>query len=270
MKAFLKAVLFLAILTALDFLLRKGLLGFFLPFALPLNANVLVFFALFAAASWLITKWFAKTDQQSLADLGISFQAKNRVDFLYGLLIGMALWAIVSFIQAFVAGFSWVLRPNFNALTLIYGLVFIFVADLGTELFARGYPLTRLKDSLGPIAAIAIMVLFMGLKSYSFEAEGELLLYTMLIPALHTIFFSIIYFKTNRLGGPLGIHTGANFITISIFDLRVEQPDQVIPSGIFQPNADLETLSLTALQLPWVFMATAFSIVVYIWWKRKN
>ena len=112
------------------------------------------------------------------------------------------------------------------------------------------------------------MVLFVGMKSFSFDMEGELLFYAMMIPALHTIFFSIIYFKTKRLGASLGIHTGANFITISIFDLRIEQPGQAIPSGIFQPSVELETLSLTALQLPWVVMALFFSVAVYIWWIK--
>ena len=35
------------------------------------------------------------------------------------------------------------------------------------------------------------------------------------------------------MGAALGIHTGANFVTISIFDLRTEQVDQAIPSGFF-------------------------------------
>ena len=116
---------------------------------------------------------------------------------------------------------------------------------------------------------MAIMVFIVGLKSISFDLPGELLFYSILIPALHTVFFSIIYFKTKRLGGALGVHTGANLVTISIFDLRIEQPSQAIPSGIFQSDADLETLSLTALQLPYVLMAIAFSIAVYFWWIKK-
>ena len=184
--------------------------------------------------------------------------------------IGIGLWGLVSIAQAYTAGFSWEVRPDFNVLNLLYGLVFIFVADLGTELYTRGYPLTRFKDSFGAMAAIAIMVLMVGLKSISFEMEGELLFYVILIPVVHTVFFSIIYFKTKRLGGALGVHTGANLVTNSIFDMRVTQPDQAIPSGIFQPNAELETLSLTAVQLPYVLMAILFSVVVYIWWRRKE
>ena len=119
------------------------------------------------------------------------------------------------------------------------GLYSFFIADLGTELYTRGYPLARFRDSFGANGAIAIMTLFVAVKSFSTSVDGELLLYTILIPALHTIFFSIIYFKTRRLGGAVGVHTGANFITISIFDLRTEQAGQTIPAGIFQPDVDL-------------------------------
>ena len=176
---------------------------------------------------------------------------------------------MVSLVQSWVAGFSWVLRPDISLYNIVYGLIFIFIADLGTELYTRGYPLTRFKDSFGPIIAMAIMVIFVALKSFTFQAQGELLFYIILIPALHTVFFSIIYFKTKRLGGPVGLHTGANFVTISIFDLRDAQAGQVIPSGIFQSNVDPEVLSLTALQLPYVFAAVALSVVVYFWWVKK-
>ena len=269
MKPFSKVILFLVILTILDFLLRKGLIAFFIPFNLPENYTILFLFTLFALSSWFITKWFCKTDKITLHDLGISFDSKNRFEFLYGFVIGFVFWAIVSMMQSYTAGFSWELRPDISLFKILYGFIFIFIADLGTELFTRGYPLKRLKDSFGANIAIVIMVFFVGLKSYSFEAEGELLFYILMIPALHTIFFSIIYFKTKRLGAALGIHTGANFVTISIFDLRLEQASQAIPSGIFQSNVDLETLSLSALQLPWVFMAIIFSVAAYFWWVKK-
>ncbi len=269
MKPFVKAILFLVIVTVLDFLLRKGAVGFLIPAVLPQAYIALFLFTLFAIGCWFITKWFCTRDEITLNNLGISFDAKNRYDFLYGFLVGVGLWAIVSLVQAQVAGFSWVLRPDVSLWNIVHGLIFIFIADLGTELFTRGYPLTRFKDSFGAMSAIVIMVFFVGLKSFSFGMEGELLFYAMLIPALHTVFFSIIYFKTKRLGAAVGVHTGANFITISIFDLRVAQPGQAIPAGIFQSNADLEPLSFAALHLPYVIMAALFSIAVYVWWVKK-
>ena len=269
MKPYLKAAIFLILLTVLDFLLRKGFVAFMIPIFLSQHLTILLLFVLFAALSWYITKWFCQRDQCTLRDLGISLDWKNRIDFLYGLIVGVGLWAIVSLLQSIFAGFSWEWRSDFSPWSIFYGLIFIFIADLGTELYTRGYPLTRFKDSLGTKSAILIMVLFVGLKSYSPGIQGELLLYTMLIPALHTVFFSIIYFLTGRLGAALGLHAGANFITISIFDMRVGHPGQAIPSGMFQPGKSVESLSLTALQLPWVFMAVALSFMVYFLWRKK-
>ena len=120
------------------------------------------------------------------------------------------------------------------------------------------------------MSAIVIMVFFVGCKSISFDQSGPLLFYAILIPVLHTVFFSIIYFKTKRLGAALGVHTGANFITISIFDLRIEQTGQAIPAGLFQSSTNLESLSIHALQLPYVVMAVAFSVAVYLWYKRRS
>ncbi len=268
MKPYVKAFIFLGILTILDLFFRKGLVGHFLPFRLPANLNILLLFTVFAICAWYISGWYIRAEQKQLSDLGISWDQKNRKDFLIGLLIGAALWSIVSLSQAYFAGFSWELRPSLALFNLAYGLFFIFIADLGTELFTRGYPLTKLKESFGAKIAIAVMVLFVSLKSYSPGAEGALLLYSILIPALHTIFFSIIYFKTGRLGASLGVHTGANFATISIFDLRTEQIGQAIPAGLFQANVEVESLSIHCLQAPWMVMAILFSITTYYWWTR--
>ena len=270
MKPQVKAFLFLVIITVLDFLFRKGLLSILIPFPLSQQYSIGFLFVLFAISALLVTKWFCNKDGSSLNDLGISLSKPNRFDFIYGFLVGVVLWAIVCWIQSAVAGFSWELRPDFNYMSLLYGLLFIFIADLGTELYTRGYPLTRLKDSFGSISAIVIMVFFVGCKSISFDQSGPLLFYAILIPVLHTIFFSIIYFKTKRLGPALGVHTGANFITISIFDLRLEQPGQAIPAGLFQSNTGIEGLSMHALQLPYVIMAIAFSVAVYLWWMHSE
>ncbi len=265
-----RTIFFLLILLILDIALRKGLLLHFLPFPFPQQFSGLFFYLVFALIALYLTRKFGQKDGMSLRDLGISFAAENRKDFGWGMLWGIGLWGILSLVQGFTAGFSWIIRPDFSLFGVVYGLIFIFIADLGTELYYRGYPLTTLKNGFGHKLAIVFMVLFVGLISYSPGAEGELLMYVMLIPALHTLFFSIIYFKTGRLGAALGIHTGANFVTISVFDLRPGQASQSIPSGIFQPNTDIHGLSLTALQLPWVILAILFSAAVYFWWKGST
>lgn len=270
MKPFVKAIIFLVILSAFDILLRKGLILQVFPMPLPQNISALVLFALFAFAALLLTHWFARRDGSLLKSYGISLSKKNKQEFFYGLVFGIFIWGAVSLAQSAIAGFSWELRPNFDYLSLFHGLLFIFFADLGTELYYRAYPLVNLKNSFGSHLAVVIMAFFVGLISFSFELEGAFLMYTLLIPFLHTLFFSFIYFKTKRLGAALGIHTGANFVTISIFDLRTEQAQQAIPSGMFQSNADLATLSLHDLQLPWIVVAVLFSAATYFWWKKSK
>lgn len=270
MKRFIRPIYFLAILLILDFLLRQGIVAYFIPFKLPAFLTAFVLFTIFAILSLVITKWFTKKENTSLSGLGITFSLKNKRDFLYGFLIGVLLWASVSISQSWLTGFSWRLETEINFLNIFLGLIFIFIADLGTEVFTRGYALTSFKNQWGGFTAITFMVFFVGLKSYTPNVNGELLFYLMLIPALHTVFFSIIYLKTKRLGGALGVHTGANFVTISLFDLRPEQSNQLIPEGIFRSNIDFYTVSITILQLPYVVMAILLSMAVYYWWKRTQ
>lgn len=270
MKPLYKALLFLGILTILDLILRKGLLAFFIPVELPFNGIVLILYLVFAMVALWLSKRFGQSDQMSLESMGISMNTRNRLDFFYGLLVGIVLWGMVSVVQSYTADFSWELRPEVTIESVLYGFLFIFIADLGTELFTRGYPLKILETRFVPYAAIALMVFFVACKSISFEAEVSLLFYMILIPAIHTIFFSLIYLKTRRLGGAVGLHTGANFITISIFDLRDAEPMQVIPSGIFQAHFEVGEPSMHALQLPWVIMAILVSIVAFIWWKNDQ
>ena len=120
-----------------------------------------------------------------------------------------------------------------------------------------------------PNGAVLILTIFEVLKSLVFNWGSAFLFYVVIIPVLHVAFFSVIYLATGRLGASLGIHVGANFITISIFDLRIEQPNQAIPAGLFEAQTELEELSMHALQIPWVIMASLFCIVTYVWWIKK-
>jgi|GEM_PF-2576211 len=267
--SFKNAIVFLLLASGLDFLFRKGFLAYLIPSPLPKDLTVMVFFALFAAAVWWLSRGFAKRDQMQVQDLGIDFKKQNRRDFFLAFVLGIMLWALVALSQAYFAGFTWTLREGFQITSLVHGLLFIFIADLGTELYMRPYPLSQLENGWGGKIAIGILLLFELIKSLAYNVGEELFLYAVIIPVLHVGFFSIIYLKTKRIGAPLGLHTGANLVTISIFDLREEQAGQAIPAGMFRTQADLETLSVEALQLPWVIMASLLLGLSYIWWRRS-
>jgi hypothetical protein len=270
MKPIRNAILFLLILTALDVLLRKGFIAFLIPFSLPYNLNGLLLFSLFAGAALWLTQRFARFQQANLSQLGISWNKANRIEFVWGFVAGVVPWGLVAVSQAWWAGFTWEFRPNFNALTLLYGLLFIFIADLGTEVYTRGYAITQFKNQWNVPIAIGIMVLFEIIKSVAFNWGSSAGWYAIVIPVLHIVFFSFIYFTTQRLGASLGMHTGANFVTISLFDLRPGQPHALIPSGLLQADTELEALSIHALQLPWVIMAVLVCLATFMWWKKSN
>jgi len=269
-KHFGKAIIFLLLLLFFDIIFRAGFIAQMFPLPIPSRIGGLILYCLFAGIALGLTILFCRWDNIRLSDLGISFSKNNRSDFFFGLLIGIIFWTIVSYCQSLIGDFSWTFKSEILILNLIFGLFFIFIADLGTELFTRGYPLTRFDERFGPTIAIGLMSIFVGLRSYSINLSSELLMYSMLIPALHVVFFSIIYLKTRRLGGALGVHTGANFVTICVFDLDGEQTGELIPHGFLQPNVELGDLSIHALQMPYVFGAIVFSIMVFFWWPKST
>lgn len=271
MKQVYKTILFLVLLWICDVLLRAGLIAHLLPFLpIPPQIGGLLYYCLFVAIALWLTVLFGRWDHVRFSGLGISLGRSNRLDFFVGLLIGVIFWGMISYCQSLFGNFTWALKDDILISSLLYGLFFIFIADLGTELFTRAYPLTRLRDVFGPTLAIVFMSIFVGVKSYSGQVSGELLMYSILIPVLHTVFFSIIYLRTQRLGGALGVHTGANFVTISIFDLDGEQPGELIPHGFLQADVDMSLLSIHDLQMPYVVGAILFSILVFYLWPKDR
>lgn len=262
---FIKALSFLAILTILDFLFRKGIFFQIIPVPLPQYIVGLVIYGLFALLALFITSKFCQLDSLSLKNIGISLDKSNKREFAYGLLIGTIVWSVVSVSAAFFSGFWWELHLNNVILNITMGLLFVFLADLGTELYVRGYGLTQLKNRFGIVIAIILISLFVGFSSFSANSPTDLMIYAMIIPALHAVFFSIIYFKTGRLGGALGLHTGGNFATISLFDFSGDQSGSLILPGLFHPDSSLEGLSIHAIQLPFIIAALILIAVVYFW-----
>ena len=131
----------------MDILLRQGYAAFLIPVKLPQQVFTFGCYALFALLALFITFLFSRMDKTSLPELGIVTDKKNRIDFFYGFLIGVFLWTLVSLFQSLWAGFDWQLVTEIDFTALLYILVFIFIADLGTELFTRGYPLAGLKTN---------------------------------------------------------------------------------------------------------------------------
>lgn len=254
----IKAFSFLAILSVLDMTLRDGVLERLFGDVSSTFLLAFVFYSLFAALALTITVWFCRWDGIRLKTLGIGLDRTNRRDFLCGLVLGVIVWSLVSFTVSASAGFSWEFQLGNALINMWIGLIFIFIADLGTELYVRGYGLTGLKTVFGPYVAIAAISTLVGLRSYSPSVPSETLFYVVLIPTLHAILFSIVYFKTGRLGASVGIHTGGNFATISLFDFGRK-------GGLLHPDIDIQALSIHSIQLPFVAAALLLIVFVCVW-----
>ncbi len=262
------AIVFLLLMAGLSWLMRTGGVLMFLP-ALPQPYTLYALYGLFAVAALLITAWFCKRDGLSLRQLGIGVDRNNRRDFVWGLLIAIALWGAMALVMTVTAGIRWQWHPEFLFPNLIIGLVFIFVADLGTEVAYRGYGLTRLSQGIGPWPAILCIAVFVGLQAYSPGRQESMQVYAMLIPALHAVFFALLYLYTGRLGASVGLHTGGNLASISLFDFDGNVPGQLIPAGVFQPGETVMTNSAHAIQLPFVITALLIILALVLLWRRR-
>ena len=58
------------------------------------------------------------------------------------------------------------------------------------------------------------------------------------------------------------------FVIVSQLCFSIVYSEDFPKPDILQPDVDLDVLSLTAIQIPWIIMALLFSVVVYFWWIK--
>lgn len=179
------------------------------------------FFFLFGICSigiiWLAQK---KIHQKKLAELG--FHGKIGRTILIGFIVGALLVSLkysvfilsaeqVKFVKVIPAGIS---IFTYLAYYLYFMVGFIFWNSFIEELGTRAYPIQRLKKSMNPHIVFVMMGLIFSvghfvLNDFNFGHFLSLFLFSYI--------FSLLYFYSNSIWLPIGVHSGVNWLEYSFF-----------------------------------------------------
>jgi membrane protease YdiL (CAAX protease family) len=199
-------------------LLRVGLfllIGFFalVGFTSALNfflaPEISSMIATFAAAALANAITVRVYERGRLADIGLGWLARSRLDFLWGLGLGMAA-PILILGDAWAMGaarFEATEAPEHKWATMTFVAVLLLFAAAGEELLFHGYAFQVLIRSMGAYATILpVGVLFGFMHAGNPNATPLALVNTM----LWGILLGWAFVRTNALWLPIGLHFGWN------------------------------------------------------------
>jgi membrane protease YdiL (CAAX protease family) len=179
------------------------------------------FFLLFGLCSigiiWLAQKYI---HQKKLSELG--FQGKVWRTLLIGFIVGAILVSLknsvlilsaenVKYVKAIPADVSFL---TYFAYYFYFLVGFIFWNSFIEELSTRAYPIKKLKNHINPHILFTIMGLIFSLGHFVLR---DFSLGYFLSLFIFSYIFSLLYFYSNSIWLPIGIHSGVNWVEFSFF-----------------------------------------------------
>ena len=201
-----------------------------------ISAGLLLAGTLGALGGALISTWFAAVylDRRPFRDLGLRITPAWWADFVFGLLLGVALIA-ASF--AVKVGMGWVqivgwglaeVGPAIFLAEFVMITVAFVAVGFWEELVVRGYQMTNLAEALNMRrrtatgAVIAALVLTsLGFAVLHTTNPGHSTLGLVNIGLISLMVLGLAYAITGRLGLSIGLHVSWNFALSFIFGLPV-------------------------------------------------
>lgn len=179
------------------------------------------FFFLFGLCSigiiWLAQKYI---HQKKLSELG--FQGKIWRTILIGFIVGAILVSLKYFVLILSAEhvkYIKVIPTDISILTylayyLYFMIGFVFWNSFIEELSTRAYPIQKLKNYMNPYIIFIIMGLIFSVGHF---VLNDFSLGYFLNLFLFSYIFSLLYFYSNSIWLPVGVHSGVNWLEFSFF-----------------------------------------------------
>lgn len=217
-------VVFLSIAVMIPLVKIAELFGINLKENSGLNFDVTIgnvfFFFLFGLCTIGVI-WLAQTyiHQKKFAELG--FNGKMWKALLIGFVVGVLLVSLkyaVLILSAENVEYSYVIPKDISIVTYLgyysYFIIgFIFWNSFIEELATRAYPIQKLKDHLNPHIIFIIMGLIFTLGHF---VLNEFTIGYFLSLFLFSYCFSLLYYYSNSIWLPIGLHSGANWVGFSL------------------------------------------------------
>ncbi|WP_395373343.1 lysostaphin resistance A-like protein [Marinicella sp. W31] len=180
----------------------------------------------FAMVSVLIVLWVRYYEKQTLASVGLRFNAKTLSQYLSGLLLGLLFGTVIVYSIIFLGGYALEqeIDVTLSDWTPVLVLLLAFMVQAGTEeLLFRGWLMNHLHSQYGVwVAVIGNSLLFtlFHIGSIDFEtATWTSAAIFLVMCLLLSIFLSFHAIKTASIWGACAFHASWNWIFINVFGL---------------------------------------------------
>jgi membrane protease YdiL (CAAX protease family) len=233
-----------AIIKAISFwigwLLLLHLCGAFEGF-FPANIKSCIFGIIGSLIAFGLTWAYLKSEQRAFRDIGLNFQTQTPLRFVYGALIGAAIFAVMTALLLLV-GKLHLIYTGASAASVLISIVTLFWLALMEEIAFRCYPFLKLKDNFGLIGAQLIAAI--GFAAYHFSI-GWSLQSVLMGPFVWAWVYGLAAVWSRGIALPTGLHmmvnigqvlTGMSGIGSGIFKLDFDSADhsntQVVLIGL--------------------------------------
>lgn len=232
------------------------------PEGLPNWIIGFVFGSLVTIFACLLTWLFLKSDELTLAELGMRFQRGSLARFFVSLLAGMAVVVLILLINVTFVPLTLELHPGFTVLKgIVLSCLTFITLSVMEEVAFRGYFLKKLQGALGVRAAIYITSICFGLY-HGLNVESAI------GPATWGLTFGVLALWSRGLAVPIGFHAGLNYVPALLGEkLRYADPVWTLSVADESGVATLQTIA-GVLQL--VVLVTGVMLVEIYIRRQKN
>jgi uncharacterized protein len=204
-------------------------------FALPVGSFLDASLEFWTAAGMVFSVWIAGKylDRRRFREFGFHFNAGWRGDFIFGLVLGALLMALI-FVAELAAGWIHItgffqnIQPGYTFITGILGALFLYLCvGINEELWIRGYLLHNLAEALkfkfvsnrfALLAAYLVSSIIFGFL-HAFNPNATPL--SSLAIGAAGLFLGLGFILTGDLAIPIGIHITWNLFEGSVFGFPV-------------------------------------------------
>lgn len=154
-----------------------------------------------------LSGWRLRRDGLGWGDVGLAWRRGSIARFLFGAVLGIALFAAIAGIGGMVGGWRWERSPRVDFAAVALSAVTFLALNTMEELGFRGYPLRRLEAHFGLWRAQLIVAVMFGLSHY---VLGWPLPAALLGAGLGSLVFGMAAIASRGLALPIGIHAAGN------------------------------------------------------------
>jgi len=162
------------------------------------------------AAALVALSWgFLRSEQRSLAVLGLGASWRRLGELIAGLVGGALLITVIALVVRLVLPFPWAWNPRFSAGMAAWSLLWFLCGNAVEELVFRGYGFERLIAGLGHWPAQLVTALLFALFHV---VNGWPWQVALLNTTVGSLLFGLVFVRWRSVPAAVGVHAAANWV----------------------------------------------------------